>query len=98
MEFLEERPAALRAFNLTMAGLLVGLACAQGLLVAWFLGSLSRQSRADDVTPAARAAAVRVAPSGCALSASLTIRRAVARSWIVTTRRPATADMRRGRK
>jgi tetratricopeptide (TPR) repeat protein/DNA-binding NarL/FixJ family response regulator len=41
-----------------MAGLLIGLACAQGLLVAWFLGSLSRKSRADDVTPTNSAAAI----------------------------------------
>jgi tetratricopeptide (TPR) repeat protein/DNA-binding NarL/FixJ family response regulator len=40
-----------------MAGLLVGLACAQGLLVAWFLGSLSRKSQADDAAPSASAAA-----------------------------------------
>ncbi len=31
-----------------MAGLLVGLACAQGLLVAWFLGSLSKKSHASE--------------------------------------------------
>jgi tetratricopeptide (TPR) repeat protein/DNA-binding NarL/FixJ family response regulator len=41
-----------------MAGLLVGLACAQGLLVAWFLGSLSRKSRAEEPNPAASVAAV----------------------------------------
>jgi tetratricopeptide (TPR) repeat protein/DNA-binding NarL/FixJ family response regulator len=40
-----------------MAGLLVALACAQGLLVAWFLGSLSRRSQAGDARPTASAAA-----------------------------------------
>lgn len=30
-----------------MAGLLVGLACIQGLLIAWFFGSMSRKSRAE---------------------------------------------------
>jgi tetratricopeptide (TPR) repeat protein/DNA-binding NarL/FixJ family response regulator len=44
-----------------MAGLLVGLACAQGLLVAWFLGSLSRKSQVDDASPAASAASVQPA-------------------------------------
>jgi tetratricopeptide (TPR) repeat protein/DNA-binding response OmpR family regulator len=37
------------------AGILIGLACAQGLLVAWFLGSLSRKSHTA-ATPAAVAA------------------------------------------
>ena len=32
----------------TMAGVLLGLACAQGLLAAWFFGSLSRKSHADN--------------------------------------------------
>lgn len=44
------------------AGLLIGLACAQGLLVAWFLGSLSRRSRAEEQASAAASAAAVVAP------------------------------------
>lgn len=37
-----------------MAGLLIGLACAQGLLIAWLLGSLSRKApRAEAAAPRA---------------------------------------------
>jgi DNA-binding NarL/FixJ family response regulator/Tfp pilus assembly protein PilF len=39
-----------------MAAVLVGLACAQGLLLAWFLGSLSRRARAVDVAAAVASA------------------------------------------
>ena len=39
-----------------MAGLLVGLACAQGLLVAWFLGSLSKKSHATEAASVAASA------------------------------------------
>ena len=39
-----------------MAGLLVGLACAQGLLVAWFLGSLSKKSHATEAASLAASA------------------------------------------
>jgi tetratricopeptide (TPR) repeat protein/DNA-binding NarL/FixJ family response regulator len=49
--------------NKPTAALLIGLACAQGLLAAWFLGSLSKKSKAEtaaapsaQVTPAAVAA------------------------------------------
>lgn len=51
-----------------MAGLLVGLACAQGLLIAWFLGSLSRQSRATDVKVATGESPSAAAPATPALS------------------------------
>jgi Flp pilus assembly protein TadD/DNA-binding response OmpR family regulator len=47
-----------------MALLLVGLACAQGLLIAWLLGSLSRKSstpEAASATPAASIAAAKAA-------------------------------------
>lgn len=43
-----------------MAALLVGLACAQGLVVAWFLGSLSRKSRAAEAEAAVSASAALV--------------------------------------
>jgi tetratricopeptide (TPR) repeat protein/DNA-binding response OmpR family regulator len=50
-----------------MAGLLVGLACAQGLLIAWFLGSLSRKSNgAEAEVAAASAAAIKPAPQPAA--------------------------------
>jgi cytochrome c-type biogenesis protein CcmH/NrfG/DNA-binding NarL/FixJ family response regulator len=49
--------------NKPTAALLIGLACAQGLLAAWFLGSLAKKSKAEaatapsaQVTPAAIAA------------------------------------------
>jgi len=45
-----------------MAGVLLGLACAQGLLAAWFLGSLSKKSHADAAPSAAVAAAAPAAP------------------------------------
>jgi tetratricopeptide (TPR) repeat protein/DNA-binding NarL/FixJ family response regulator len=41
-----------------MAAALIGLACAQGLLVAWFLGSLSKRSHAEAASVAASAPAV----------------------------------------
>jgi tetratricopeptide (TPR) repeat protein/DNA-binding NarL/FixJ family response regulator len=41
-----------------MAGFLVGLACAQGLLVAWFLGSLSKKSHAEAQAAAAPSALI----------------------------------------
>ncbi|HYJ07473.1 MAG TPA: tetratricopeptide repeat protein [Polyangiaceae bacterium] len=47
-----------------MAGLLVGLACVQGLLIAWFFGSMSRKSRAEseaNVVASASVAAATVA-------------------------------------
>jgi tetratricopeptide (TPR) repeat protein/DNA-binding NarL/FixJ family response regulator len=40
-----------------MAAALVGLACVQGLLVAWFLGSLARRSHAEAKPPSAAAVA-----------------------------------------
>jgi DNA-binding NarL/FixJ family response regulator len=42
-------PSMRRRLGITrpMAAALVGLACAQGLLVAWFLGSLARKSHAE---------------------------------------------------
>jgi tetratricopeptide (TPR) repeat protein len=48
-----------------MAGVLLGLACAQGLLAAWFLGSLSKKSHAEAAPSAsvALAAAAPVAPA-----------------------------------
>ena len=45
-----------------MAGVLLGLACAQGLLAAWFLGSLSKKSHAD-AAPSASVAALAAAPA-----------------------------------
>jgi len=44
-----------------MAGLLLGLACAQGLLVAWFLGSLSQKSH--EAAPAAKGEVAVAAPA-----------------------------------
>jgi len=51
-----------------MAAVLVGLACAQGLLVAWFLGSLSKKSHAEAAASAqsASAAPVAAAPDAAA--------------------------------
>lgn len=45
-----------------MAGVLLGLACAQGLLAAWFLGSLSKKSHAD-AAPSASVAVAAAAPA-----------------------------------
>lgn len=45
-----------------VAGLLVGLACVQGLLVAWFFGSISRKSRAEDEAAAVASATVVAKP------------------------------------
>jgi tetratricopeptide (TPR) repeat protein/DNA-binding NarL/FixJ family response regulator len=45
-----------------VAGLLVGLACVQGLLVAWFFGSLARKSRAEDEAVAVASAVVVAKP------------------------------------
>jgi tetratricopeptide (TPR) repeat protein len=45
-----------------VAGLLVGLACVQGLLVAWFFGSLARKSRAEDEAAAVASAVVVAKP------------------------------------
>jgi tetratricopeptide (TPR) repeat protein/DNA-binding NarL/FixJ family response regulator len=50
-----------------MAAALVALACAQGLLVAWFLGSLSKKSHAEaasaaELSPAARVSAPPATP------------------------------------
>jgi tetratricopeptide (TPR) repeat protein len=56
-----------------MAGLLIGLACAQGLLVAWFLGSLSKKSHATEPASAAASAQIAapaVVPTPAAPSAS----------------------------
>ena len=56
-----------------MAGLLVGLACVQGLLVAWFLGSLSKKSHAQELASAsasARVVAARPAAAAPALAPS----------------------------
>jgi cytochrome c-type biogenesis protein CcmH/NrfG/DNA-binding response OmpR family regulator len=53
-----------------MAAALVGLACAQGLLVAWFLGSLSRRSHAEPAgvaTAVAKIAAPPVPPTPSAV-------------------------------
>ncbi len=52
-----------------MAALLVGLACAQGLLVAWFLGSLSKKSHgaeAPSITASAQAAPLAAATAAAA--------------------------------
>ena len=53
-----------------MAGLLVGLACAQGLLLAWFLGSLSKKSHAAEDTVASAQIAAAAAPSAAAAPAA----------------------------
>lgn len=45
-----------------MAGVLLGLACAQGLLAAWFLGSLSKKSHVE-AAPSASVAVVAAAPA-----------------------------------
>jgi tetratricopeptide (TPR) repeat protein len=52
-----------------MAAVLIGLACAQGILGAWFLGSLSKKSRGEDANASASAAA---APAAAAPSAAVT--------------------------
>lgn len=49
-----------------MAALLVGLACAQGLLLAWFLGSLSKKSQATVASVAVASAAPAAAPAHAA--------------------------------
>jgi len=56
--------AARRRLGITrpMAAALVGLACAQGLLVAWFLGSLSRRSHAEPASVATVVAPVAAPP------------------------------------
>jgi tetratricopeptide (TPR) repeat protein/DNA-binding NarL/FixJ family response regulator len=46
-----------------MAAVLIGLACAQGLLVAWFLGSLSRKSRAAETVAMAASAPAPALPA-----------------------------------
>jgi tetratricopeptide (TPR) repeat protein/DNA-binding response OmpR family regulator len=51
-----------------MAAVLVGLACAQGLLVAWFLGSLSKKSHAEAVASAQVASAAPAAAAADAVS------------------------------
>jgi cytochrome c-type biogenesis protein CcmH/NrfG len=56
----------------TMAGVLIGLACAQGLLAAWFFGSLSKKSRADSraAAPVVSAAPAAAAPPAASESAA----------------------------
>jgi tetratricopeptide (TPR) repeat protein len=46
-----------------MAGVLLGLACVQGLLLAWFLGSLSKKSHVSDASASAQVAAAVTPPS-----------------------------------
>ncbi|HEX2870828.1 MAG TPA: tetratricopeptide repeat protein [Polyangiaceae bacterium] len=46
-----------------MAAVLVGLACAQGLLLAWFLGSLSKKSHAAEAARASAQVVAAAAPS-----------------------------------
>jgi tetratricopeptide (TPR) repeat protein/DNA-binding NarL/FixJ family response regulator len=56
-----------------MAAVLVGLACAQGLLAAWFLGSLSKKSHpeaAASAQAAASAAPAAIAPTPAAPAAT----------------------------
>jgi tetratricopeptide (TPR) repeat protein/DNA-binding response OmpR family regulator len=53
-----------------MAALLVGLACLQGLLIAWFLGSLSRKSHAAQAAALNRRAAVPAAAPSASTAAS----------------------------
>ncbi len=72
MSALGSRPAAgsaRRRLGVTkpMAALLIGLACVQGLLIAWFLGSLARKGRAADE---ARALASASAPTPSASPAA----------------------------
>jgi tetratricopeptide (TPR) repeat protein/DNA-binding NarL/FixJ family response regulator len=54
-----------------MAGVLLGLACAQGLLAAWFLGSLSKKSHAE-AAPSANVAAAPAAPAPSAAAIAAT--------------------------
>lgn len=49
-----------------MAAVLVGLACAQGLLLAWFLGSLSKKSHAEAADATAASAQVAAAAASAA--------------------------------
>jgi len=49
-----------------MAAALIGLACAQGLLVAWFLGSLAKKSHAAEQANVAPSAQLAVAASAAA--------------------------------
>jgi tetratricopeptide (TPR) repeat protein/DNA-binding NarL/FixJ family response regulator len=51
-----------------MAAVLVGLACAQGLLVAWFLGSLAKKSGAEAVASAQIASTAPVADAADAMN------------------------------
>src|SRR6185503_5207354 len=54
-----------------MAAVLVGLACAQGLLVAWFLGSLSKKSHAvEESKPVAAQTAPQASASQPAAAAT----------------------------
>jgi tetratricopeptide (TPR) repeat protein/DNA-binding NarL/FixJ family response regulator len=54
------RPSKRRLLGISkpMAAVLVGLACAQGLLLAWFLGSLARRSTSEPTATAAVSAPV----------------------------------------
>jgi tetratricopeptide (TPR) repeat protein/DNA-binding NarL/FixJ family response regulator len=46
-----------------MAAALIGLACVQGLLIAWFLGSLAKRSHAEKAAPALSMLATQRAPA-----------------------------------
>lgn len=56
-----------------MAAVLVGLACVQGLLGAWFLGSLGKKSHGASKTAPSAVAAAMAVPEAAALAASAAV-------------------------